>query len=126
MENQNYAKGLLLGENATEFTWLILNDNDVTVFTNKDYFNKYTEEIYIYKCKLGNELVEIIDDSKEVLLIKVSYTIDYFGNGRRHRIKNYIYINNIIYQHNKNIKRVPKEIKLVLKDYFKINEKNKI
>lgn len=117
--NALHFKGLKLGADSIGFTYLAYDDSNVRIFRDKPYFNKHTEEIWVYDCRLGNEFCEVIDSNKKVLLIRVGYTIDYFGTGRRNRVKDYVFLDNTLYLHDTNIKRVPKEIKLLLEEYFK-------
>lgn len=110
-------KGLTLG-NHKGYIWVACDESNKKVFENKSYFNKCTDQILVYKCKLGNEGCEIIDYDKEVLLIRVLYIRTDFDNERIYRVKNYIYLDNTLYQNNNDIKRVPREVRLLLEDYF--------
>lgn len=110
------ARGVLLGEHQTEFTYLKPYENKVEL-TKRDYFNKWTQRIEVSPCAICNEVHELLDDTKDILLVEIFYSIEYFGTGRRNRSKHYIYIDGNIYMHNKNINRVPKEVKCAIEEY---------
>lgn len=116
-EIENRVKGFKLGENADKYTWLVLNDEDMIALSDKNYFNKLTKSIQIFNCKLGNEHIEIIDNSKNILLIQVLYTPINFGE-RIYKLKEYIYMDKVLYMPNKDIKRIPNEIKYAIEDYY--------
>lgn len=79
-------------ENSGEQRYFYTDEKNALRLTNKLYFNKYTDEVIIYK---GYETKESNEApiSKEIIYIEVTYHIsNYYGDrsGRHHRSKTYL------------------------------------
>lgn len=116
MINYNY-KELNIGENSKQKIYLLHEIGNHKVLRDKEYFNKHTKEIHILKCKLTDKNYNIIDENKEVVLITVWYSSKLFNSLQRIlKKKEYVYIDNVIYQTGKDIKYMPKEVKYALNE----------
>lgn len=116
MNNYNFIE-LRLEENTPRRICLAYIEGSQKNFKDKEYFNKNTDQIIVYECKLANEFCKITDEDKKVLLIKVLYLRKAFNSSRKIlKSKYFVYLDNILYQTNKDIKRVPKEIKNILNE----------
>lgn len=103
--------------------WLYTNELNSLKLENKEYFNKDTQKITIYK---GYETKENQTEplSKTIYYVCIEYKIsNYFGDksGTHVRTKSYVVIDGKFYQQLqagevKEIKRMSKELKGVLKE----------
>lgn len=114
----NYTfKELIISKDPLTKVHLACIEGSQKVIENKEYFNKHTKRIYVSKCYLSNKDFKIIDRDKEILEIKIIYSIKYFNQSERKlRAKHYIYMNNVLYKSDEGTKRLSKEIKGVLQE----------
>ena len=101
------------------------NDNNTLYLTGKEFFNKNTISVTVYK---GVEVADLsctkVISDEEILLISLWVKIsNYFGdrNGRHNRNKIYVKIGEKIYLQNeygniKEVVRLSKELKGILRD----------
>lgn len=116
MNNYSYID-IKLGEQKPHRISLAYINGNQKILQDKEYFNKNTHTIHVYSCKMIDKTLNTLDENKNILWIRVSYTINYFNtNQQRFRVKEYVYINGTLYQSNKDIKRIPKEIQGVLNE----------
>lgn len=111
-----YSKGLLLGSKTYTHTYF-MPYNKETIFTNKSYFNKSTYQILIVPCFLSNEQCEVISDNMDILLLRTLYYANSFRGKKVLKTKYYVRMNGVVYMHNRDLKRVPREISMALKEY---------
>lgn len=111
-----YWKGFRLPDEKQR--WICTDEDSAIRLHNKDYFNKNTISIIIYR---GYETEEnSVDPLSDIIyLINVNYRIvNYFGDksGRHCKNKKYVVINNRVYQQSqsgevKEVRRITKELK---------------
>lgn len=116
MTDYNFI-GLKLGESTPKRIYLAYIEGSQKIFKNKKYFNKNTEQVSVYECKLANEFCNIIDENKKILLIKVLYLTTSFNTSKKiFKSKYFVYLDDVLHQTNRDIKRVPREIKNILNE----------
>lgn len=110
-----YWKGFQLLDDKQR--WLYTDENSAIRLRNKEYFNKNTTSIVIFK---GYETMENEAEpiSGIMYMISVNYKIiNYFGDtsGKHYRSKRYVLFDDRIYQQlpggAKEVKRITKELK---------------
>lgn len=119
--DSSYWKGFYLSDGKQR--WLYTDEKSAIRLNDKDFFNKDTVEIIIYK---GYETEENKTEpiSKLMYYISIDYKIaNYFGDtsGMHFRSKRYVVIGDNIYQQLqfgevKEVKRISKELKGALSE----------
>lgn len=119
--NSHYWKGFRLLDGKQR--WLYTDEQSAMRLNNKDYFNKNTIGIIIYKgYETDENKTEPISDT--IFYISIDYRIEnYFGDksGKHYRNKRYVVVDDNIYQQLqygevKEVKRVTRELKGVLSE----------
>jgi ubiquinone biosynthesis protein COQ9 len=110
LKNYDGMRGLIIKELSDDIIYFGYHKDAEKDYYDKPYFNKNT-----YAMKLTFTSYKEDNDS---------YIIDVY---RKHKttygiVRNkpiFLYMNNTIYSHNKEFKRIPKEVKLLIEDIIK-------
>lgn len=118
---RSFWKSFRLHDNKLH--WLYTNEKSLVQLENKEFFNKDTLRVDIYKgYETKENQTESMSDS--IYYIDVIYRIsNYFGDrsGQHKRLKSYVVIKNKVYQQMaagdvKEVKRMGRELKGILQE----------
>lgn len=110
LKNYDGMIGLIIKEISDDVIYFGYDKDSSKSYSNKPYFNKATTTIVVttssYKENNDSYVISVNRETKTTYgPVKKSYT--------------FVYMNNTIYSHNKDFKRIPKEVKLLIEDIIK-------
>jgi len=102
--------GLVIKELSDDVIYFGYNKDSSTSFSNKPYFNKATTTMVLTNTSYNKD-----NDSYIIKVYRTNKTT--YGPVKRNYT--FVYMDNTIYSHNKEFKRIPKEVKLFIEDIIK-------
>lgn len=110
LKNYEGMIGLIIEEISDDVIYFGYNKDSGTSYSDKPYFNKATTNMVLtttsYKKDNDSYVIEVYRETKTTYgPVRKSYT--------------FVYMDNTIYSHNKDFKRIPKEVKLLIEDIIK-------
>jgi hypothetical protein len=110
LKNYDGMIGLIIEELSDDVIYFGYDKDSSTSYSDKPYFNKATTTMTVtttsYNENHDSYVIHVNRETKTTYgPVKKSYT--------------FAYVNNTIYSHNKDFKRIPKEVKLLIEDIIK-------